>query len=74
MQNNGEKIDKIKNLTEKWSLRKLTLFGKITVIKAYLALPLHDQTCPNTIKEINDILFKFLCLWEKKVTKLSVQL
>ena len=63
-QNNEEKIDKIKKLTEKWSLKKLTLLASQLV---YILTPL--QTCPNTIKEINAILFKFL--WDKKGDKIK---
>lgn len=35
--NTEEKLDKIKKLAENWGLRKLTIFGKISVIKALLA-------------------------------------
>lgn len=65
---------KFKKLTENWSLRKLTLFGKITVIKAFLASQLvyvltSLRTCEKTLKEINDLLFKFL--WDGKGDKIK---
>ena len=72
--NTSEKIEKIGKLIENWSLRSLTLFGKITVIKAFLAsqlvyilTPLHS--CRKTLKEINDLLFHFL--WNGKNDKIK---
>ena len=67
--NTEEKLDKIKKLVENWGLRKLSIFGKISVIKAllasqlvYILTPL--RTCPKTLKEVNALLFKFL--WDDK--------
>ena len=75
-QNTKERVDKIKKLTENWStsLRRLTLFGKVTVIKAFLALQLVYvltplRTCEKTLKEINDLLFKFI--WDGKGNKIK---
>ena len=69
-----EKLAKIKNLAENWSLRRLTLFGKITVIKSLLASQLVYvltalRTCQDTLKEINKILFNFL--WDGKGDKIK---
>ena len=70
--NTEEKLDKIKKLVENWELRKLNIFGKISVIKAllasqlvYILTPL--RTCPKTLKEVNALLFKFL--WDDKGDK-----
>ena len=56
-QNFQEKIEKIRKLTENWSFRRLSLLGKVTVIKTllasqlvYILTPL--QTCHVAIKEI----------------------
>ena len=70
-QNAKERVDKIKKLC---SLRRLTLFGKVTVIKAFLASQLVYvltplRTCEKTLKEINDLLFKFL--WDGKGDKIK---
>ena len=72
--NTEEKLDKIKKLVENWELRKLTIFGKISVIKAllasqlvYILTPL--RTCPKTPKEVNALLFKFL--WDDKGDKIK---
>ena len=67
-------VNKIKKLAENWSLRRLTLFGKVTVIKAFLGSQLAYvltplRTCEKTLKEINDLLFKFL--WDGKVDKIK---
>ena len=60
--NMEEKLDKIKKLVENWGLRKLTIFGKISVIKVllapqlvYILTPL--GTCPKTLKEVSALLF-----------------
>lgn len=73
--NYSEKIAKIKSLLNTWTLRDLTLLGKITVIKS-LALPILIQTLTvlpnppkNVINEINDIFFSFL--WSGKPDKIK---
>ena len=73
-QNFQEKIEKIRKLTENWSFRRLSLLGKVTVIKAlqasqlvYVLTPL--PTCHVAIKEINDLLYKFL--WDGKGDKIK---
>lgn len=62
------KLEKFQKLIDSWRLRKLTLFGKITIIKS-LALPklLYSISMLPTpsylIKQVNKILFNFL--WGK---------
>ena len=75
-QNFQEKIEKIRKLTENWSFRRLSLLWKVTVIKTllasqlvYILTPL--PTCHMAIKEINDLLYKFL--WDGKETKSNVR-
>ena len=69
------KIDEIKTILQNWSLRRLTLLGRITVLKS---LPLsklvyHFSTLPfppkMIIKELEAIFFDFL--WNGKRIKLS---
>ena len=68
-----QNIEKIKRLLSDWSLRNISLIGKVTVIKT-LALPILVQTFTvlqdppfHIIKVIQDIFFKFL--WSGKVDK-----
>ena len=73
-QNFQEKIEKIRKLTENWSFRRLSLLGKVTVIKTLLASQLlyimtPFSTCHIAIKEINDLLYKFL--WDGKGDKIK---
>ena len=60
-----EKIENLKKTVDNWQLRRLTLLGKVTVIKSLLAsqlvyiltpLPTHQKL----LEEINTILFSFL--------------
>ena len=69
-QNFTEKITVIKNLLNDWSLRNLSLIGKVTVIKT-LSIPILVQSLTslhnlfqNDINELQSVLFKFL--WGKK--------
>jgi hypothetical protein len=62
---------KIKRLLNDWSLRKISLLGKMTVIKA-LPFPILVQcftVLPNLpdhiIKQLQDIFFSFL--WDEKI-------
>ena len=66
--NFSEKIDRFQSILNSWSARRLTLLGKITVIKSlavsqivYLlsSLPSHQKV----VHEINSILYDFL--WDK---------
>ena len=64
------KIEEFKNCLKQWQHRKLTLLGKITVIKTFalpkLIYPLTVLKTPSSkiIKDIDDIMFDFL--WDGK--------
>ena len=60
-----EKIENLKKTVDNWHLRRLTLLGKVTVIKSLLALQLVYiltllPTHQKLLEEINRILFSFL--------------
>ena len=70
----SEKIERVKNILSSWSARRLTLLGKITIIKALAvsqivhvltSLPTHQ----GALKEINTLLYDFL--WESKGDKIK---
>ena len=70
----NEKLEKVKEILRCWNYRRLTLIGKITVIKSlavsqlvYLLSPL----CSNykVLNEINDLLYTFL--WNGKGDKIK---
>lgn len=70
----SEKIERAKNILSSWSAGRLTLLGKITIIKALAvsqivhvltSLPTHQ----NALKEIDTLLYDFL--WESKGDKLK---
>ena len=72
--NYNEKIEKIRSILECWKFRRLTLLGKIAVLKSlvasqlvYIFSPL--QTNHEAIKEINIIFYKFL--WNDKGDKIK---
>ena len=68
------KLTKLQKLLDNWRKRKLTLFGRITIVKS-LALSkivhiLMVETIPDIIlKKINSILFAFI--WQTKVEKVK---
>ena len=72
--NYEEKLQKIKNCLNTWELRRLTLLGKITVLKSlvvsqlvYILSPLKaNQTA---IEEINKLFYQFL--WNGKRDKIK---
>ena len=72
--NCNEKLEKVKEILRCWKYRRLTLLGKITVIKAlvvsqlvYLLSPLCSNY--NVLNEINDLLYNFL--WNGKGDKIK---
>ena len=72
--NYREKADKIKNILSNWKYRRLTLLGKIQVIKSLAASQLTYILAPlatnhKTIKEINDLFYSFL--WDNKGDKIK---
>ena len=72
--NYDERIGKIKNVIETWQFRRLTLLGKITLIKSllvsqliYILTPLPTYT--NALQTVNKLLFEFL--WDGKGDKIK---
>ena len=70
--NYREKADKIKNILSNWKYRRLTLLGKIQVIKSLAASQLTYILAPlatnhKIIKEINNLFYSFL--WDNKGDK-----
>ena len=72
--NYEEKITKLKASLGCWELRRLSLFGKITVLKSlivsqltYILSPLPTNQC--AIDEVNTLFFKFL--WDGKGDKIK---
>ena len=70
-----QKIEKIQRLLGDWSLRNISLIGKVTVIRT-LALPILVQPFTvlpdppiHIVKKIQDIFFNFL--WNNKVDKVK---
>ena len=69
-----DKVEKVKAMLSCWKFRRLSLLGKITVIKSlavsqlvYILAPL--QTDHKAIKEINVLFYKFL--WDEKGDKIK---
>ena len=68
-------IDYIKNTITMWSKRCLTVYGKVTVIKAFLLAKLNyvGQMLPNPseefLKQINECIYKFI--WNGKPDKIK---
>ena len=72
--NYEEKKEKISKIIENWQFRRLTLLGKITVIKSLLASQLVYIMSPlptshHHLKEIRNVLFNFL--WDGKPDKIK---
>ena len=72
--NYNEKLDKVRNVLSCWKYRRLTLIGKITVLKSlvasqlvYVLSPL--QTNEKVIKEVNKLFYSFL--WNGKGDKIK---
>ena len=75
--NYNEKLEKVKELLRCWKYRRLTLLGKISVIKSlivsqlvYLLSPLRSNY--KVLNEINDLLYTFL--WNDKGDKIKRKL
>ena len=70
----NDKIEQVKNLINQWNCRKLTFYGKITMIKATL-LPKFTYLMQSThtpipiINLLNTLFFKFL--WNNKSEKIK---
>ena len=72
--NYDEKLEKIRIVLNSWKLRRLTLIGKIVVLKSlaashlpYILAPL--ETDERFLKEINQIFYDFL--WNNKGDKIK---
>ena len=71
-----EKVDSIKKLTNIWSSRGLSIYGKVTIIKSLLIPKLvfiSSVLSPPSkiIKQVNSMIFSFLWNGKDKVTRLS---
>lgn len=72
--NFSEKIEKMRNCLGCWSVRRLSLIGKITVLKSLIASQVIHLLSPlqvnsQIIKQINDLFFEFL--WNSKGDKIK---
>ena len=73
-ENYEEKLAKVKNCLDCWELRRLSLIGKITVLKSLIVSKLVYilttlPTCQKSIKEINEIFYNFL--WSGRGDKIK---
>ena len=71
-----EKVDSIKKLTNIWSSRGLSIYGKVTIIKSLLFPKLvfiSSVLSPprKIVKQVNSMIFSFLRNGKEKVTSLS---
>ena len=72
--NYREKVENLKNVLNSWQLRRLTLPGKIAVIKSLAASQMvyvlsSLSTCQDTLREVNNLLYDFL--WDGKGDKIK---
>ena len=72
--NFSEKIEKMRNCLGCWTVRRLSLIGKITVLKSLVASQVTHLLSPlqsnsQIIKQINDLFFDFL--WNSKGDKIK---
>ena len=72
--NYEEKVHKVEGILKNWQNKRLTLLGKITIIKTLAASQLvyvmsSLRTSFKSLKEINDLRFKFL--WDGKKDKIK---
>ena len=71
-----ERLDRVKKLTNIWSLRGLSIYGKVTIIKS-LTIPklvyisLFLPVPKEIVKELNQMIYKFFWKGTDKVTRLS---
>ena len=69
-----EKLEKIRSCLSCWEYRRLTLLGKIVVLKSLIASQLVYMLSPlptnqQVLDEINNIFYKFL--WDGKGDKIK---
>ena len=71
-----QRLKKIKNMINLWKVRGLSIYGKLTIIKAFqLSKMIYPSsvliTPPEIIKEFNTLVFHFLWNGKDKVTRRS---
>ena len=72
-----DRLDSIKKRISIWSSRGLSVYGKVTIIKSFL-IPKFVCVCSvlptpkELVKQLNQLLFKFLWNSTDKVTRVSV--
>ena len=76
-QNFQDKLNEVQKTINLWKLRRLSLFGKVTIIKSFLIPKLLYvssiiETPPEIIKQMEKMIYKFLWKGPNKVTRLSV--
>ena len=76
-QNWTSKIEKIEQILEKWNSRKLSLFGKVQIIKTFaisqFVLPATLLVVPDgIIEQIETLLYRFLWGTRDKVRKINI--
>ena len=72
--NYEEKVHKVVDILNNWRNKRLTLIGKIAVIKAlaasqFVSILSSTTSCSKSLKETNNLLFKFL--WDNKGDKIK---
>jgi len=68
--NYEDKVHKIEDILNNWRNKRLTLIGKIAVIKAVaVSQVVFNNVMFKTLKEINNLFFKFL--WDNKADKIK---
>ena len=71
-----QRLDSVKKLINIWSSRGLSVYGKVTIIKSFL-IPKFVYVCSvlptlkELVKELNQLLLKFLWNGTDKVTRVS---
>ena len=69
-QNYKDKLEKIKATLGCWKFRRLSLLGKVLILKSLITLQLvYIQSSPEAIKEINTIFYNFLWIGTANATK-----
>mgnify|MGYP000438786079 CR=1 FL=1 len=71
-----QRLKKIRNMISLWKVRGLSIYGKVTIVMAFLLSKIIYPssgltTPPGTIKEFNTSVFQFLWNGKEKVTKRS---
>ena len=72
--NYEDKVRNVENVLNNWHNKRLTLIGKIAVVKAIAVSQMvyvmtSMSSCLKSLKEINDLIFKFI--WDNKGNKIK---